>query len=90
MSNISWAYATAGEPNPFLFKRFANHIIVLKDLNGFKPQANIVWAYATAGEPNPRLFTRSADYVIALKDLKGVNTQNLSIIIWANATAGQS
>ncbi|KAL3772366.1 hypothetical protein ACHAW5_010368 [Stephanodiscus triporus] len=37
--NISWAYATAGESHPQLFKKFTDHIVDLESLTDFRPQA---------------------------------------------------
>ena len=47
LSNIAWAYATAGKSHPRMFKRFANLIVALKDLSDFNSQnlSNISWAY---------------------------------------------
>jgi hypothetical protein len=87
-----WAYATAGDSHPRLYKYLADHVVVLNDLNGFKPQemSNIVWAYATAGESHTRLFEYLADCIVALDDLSGFKPQALSNIMWAYATAAES
>jgi hypothetical protein len=91
-SNIIWAYATAGESHPQLYKKLGNHIIAMKDLGQFKPQelSNLIWAFATAGESNPNLFSKIGDHIVAMKDLSGFMPQALSNIIWAYATAGKS
>jgi len=58
-SNTVWAFATAGESHPQLFKKTADHIIELDNLKSFNGQdcSNTVWAFAKAGESNPQLFT---------------------------------
>jgi hypothetical protein len=58
LSNIAWAYATAGKKNPWLFKYVVNHIVALKDLSVFnsKDLSNIAWAYTTAGESHYKLY----------------------------------
>jgi hypothetical protein len=91
LSNIVWAYATAGESHPRLFKQLADHIVAQGDLNSFKPQdiSNIVWAYATAGESHPRLFKQLADHIVAQGDLNAFKPQHLSNIVWAYASAGE-
>ena len=77
ISNIVWAYATAGETSPQLFEKFANHVVAQGNLNAFEPQAlsNIVWAYATAGELRPRLFKQLADHIVAQGDLNAFKPQ---------------
>ncbi|KAL3806817.1 hypothetical protein ACHAXA_010763 [Cyclostephanos tholiformis] len=39
-------YATVCEQHPWLFKCLTNHIVALKDLNGFNTQnlSNIIWS----------------------------------------------
>ncbi|EJK74327.1 hypothetical protein THAOC_03999, partial [Thalassiosira oceanica] len=55
LSNVVWAYATAGESHPELFKKMGDHIALLERLDSFDPQAlsNTAWAFATAGVPHP-------------------------------------
>jgi hypothetical protein len=64
LSNIIWAYATAGESHPQLCRKFGDNIVAMKDLGQFKPQAfsNIVWAFATSGESHPQLFSKFGDH----------------------------
>ena len=66
LSNIVWAYATADESHPKLFKKVADHIVALENLGSFKPQAlsNIVWSYATEKESNPKLFKKVASHIV--------------------------
>ena len=93
MSNIVWAYASAGESHTRLFEYLAVSIIALDDW--FKPQylSNITWAYATAGESHPLLYRYLADHVVVLNDFNGNNSHNsqtIANIVWAYATAGES
>lgn len=37
LSNILWAYATAGESHPQLFSKVSDHIVGIKDLSVFLP-----------------------------------------------------
>jgi hypothetical protein len=86
-SNLTWAYATAGETHPQLFKRFGDHIAGMKDLGLFKPQAlsNLTWSYATVGIIDSQLFTSFAP---AVKSVLGqCNSQDLANIAWACAVA---
>ena len=39
ISNMVWAYATAGVSHPSLFEKVGNHIVSLDHLRAFKPQA---------------------------------------------------
>jgi hypothetical protein len=90
LSNIIWAYATAGEAHPRLFSKVGDHIVAMKDMGHFKPQdfSNIIWSYATAGESYPRLFSKVGDHIVAMKDLGQFKPQALSNIIWSYATVG--
>jgi hypothetical protein len=92
LSNIAWAYATAGESHPQLYKKFGDHIVALKDLGQFKPQelSNLIWAFATAGQSHPLLFSKFGDHIVAMKDLGQFKPQGLSNILWSYATAGES
>jgi len=92
LSNIVWAYATANESQPKLFKKFADHISELHNLSQFKPQelSNIVWAYATANESHPKLFKKFADHISELDNLSQFKPQDLSNTVWAYATANES
>ncbi|EJK53812.1 hypothetical protein THAOC_26672 [Thalassiosira oceanica] len=89
LSNVVWAYATAGVPHPELLRKIGDHVAGLKSLDPFKPQelSNIAWAFATAGEPHPVLFKRIGDHVAGL-DLDSFKSQSLSNIAWAFVTAG--
>ena len=64
LSNIFWAYATAGKSHSQLFEQLADHIIAHGNLSEFKPQtiSNIIWAYTSAEESHPQLFTKLADH----------------------------
>jgi hypothetical protein len=89
LSNIVWAYATAGVNHPRLFDKMAKHIVSLDHLREFKPQelSNIAWSYATAGVSHPKLFDKVANHIAGLDHLRGFISQNLSNIVWAYATA---
>jgi hypothetical protein len=92
LSNIIWAFATAGKAHPRLFSKIGDHIVAMKDLSTFLPQhfSNILWSCATAGESHPKLFSKFGDHIIAMKDLSGFKPQALSNLLWAYATAGES
>ena len=92
LSNIIWAYATAGESHPQLFKQLADHIVAQGDLNGFNSQAfsTILWAYATAGKSHPRLFNKLSDHIVNLGNLSGFDSQSVANILWAYASAGET
>jgi len=92
LSNISWAYATAGATHHQLFEEVADHIVQLDNLNEFWPQAlsNTVWAYATLDEQHPKLFKKVADHIVTLDKLDKFNGQDCSNTVWAFATAGES
>jgi len=89
LSITVWAYATAGEPHPLLFKKFATHIVnELGDLHDFIPQhlTNILWSYAKVGEHKyTDLFDKIAR-VIVKRDLASFELRNLSITAWSFAT----
>ncbi|KAL7450816.1 hypothetical protein ACHAWC_002664 [Mediolabrus comicus] len=91
LSNIVWAYATAGVSHPILFEKVTNHIVELKSLDRFThPQdlSNIVWAYATAGDSHPILFEKIANHIVGLKSLdRFTHPQDVSNTAWAYATA---
>ena len=84
------AYANAGESHPQLYKKFAYHIVAMKDLSEFKSQdlSNIAWAFATAGESHPKLFSKVSDHIDAMKDLSAFLPQHISNIAWAWAMNG--
>jgi len=88
-SNTVWAFATAGESHPQLFKKTADHIIELDNLKSFNGQdcSNTVWAFAKAGESNPQLFNKLADE--AIKRQHEFIPQDISNFLWAYATNGQ-
>ena len=88
MSNMLWAYATAGHAAPHLFKAVAQ--AAPPRLRNFKPQelSNTVWAYATAGHASPDLFEAVAQ--AALPQLRNFKPQELSNTAWAYATAGHA
>jgi hypothetical protein len=90
LSNIIWAFATAGESHPKLFRKFGDHIVAMKNLGQFKPQSlsNIIWAYATAGEPHPQLYIKLGDHIVAMRDLSSFKPQDFSNIVWSYATVG--
>jgi hypothetical protein len=92
LSNIIWAFATAGESHPQLFSKLGDHIIAMKDLEQFKPQhmSNIIWAFATTSQMHPKLFIKFGDHIVAMKDLGQFLTQHLSNIVWSYATTGES
>ena len=89
LSITVWAYATAGEPHPLLFKKFATHIVnELGDLHDFIPQhlTNILWSYAKIGEHKYMdLFDKIAR-VIVKRDLASFELRHLSITAWSFAT----
>jgi hypothetical protein len=89
ISNIVWAYTTASESYPQLFKKVADHIVAQSNLSGFKPQeiSNIIWAYTTAGETHPLLIQKLAD--VAITKRNNFNPQSISNFLWAYATMGQ-
>jgi hypothetical protein len=87
LSNIIWAYATAGESHPKLFSKFGDYIGAMKDLGQFKPQnfSNIIWSYATVGINDQHLFTSFAPAVKVV--LIQCSSQALANIAWAYAVA---
>jgi len=91
-SNIIWAYATANEKHPKLFKKIGDHIVTMNNLNEFWPQAlsNTLWAYATLNEQHAKLFKKVGDHIVHLPNLESFNGQDLSNTVWAYATAGES
>lgn len=90
ISNLIWAYATAGESkaNKSLFKEVAKDMM-RRDLNGFGPQvlSVIVWAYAKAGKACSVLFDRIADSAIA-RHQQEFTTQGVANLLWAFAMYG--
>ena len=89
LANIVWAFATAKESHPELFKKVADHIVSLDISKLFNPQglSNIVWAYATAKQSHPLLFNKIAE--AAVKRHHEFTPQNIANFLWANATNGQ-
>ena len=83
-----WAYATAGEASPALFKEVAKDMMG-RDLNGFGPQAlsDVVWAYSKAGEASPVLFDRVADSAIT-RHRQQFTTKGVANLLWAFAMYG--
>lgn len=98
LSNILLAFAKvkesnskAGETNPKLFEKVAEHIVSTYDheqLDEFTPQAlaNILWAYATVNQTSPALFDTVAQHILHLHHLNSFKSQELSNIVWAYAS----
>jgi hypothetical protein len=86
LSNIIWAYATAGKAHPKLFSKIGDHIVAMKDLSIFIPQnfSNIIWAYATTFQSHPLLFQKLAH--IAIARCNEFNSQNIANLLCAYAT----
>ncbi len=63
LSNIIWAYATAGELHPLLFQKLV--VVAIARSNDCNPQgiANLLWAYAAVGIIDQHLFTSFAPAV---------------------------
>ena len=85
LSNIPWAFATAGESHPQLFKKLAEEAI--KRQAEFKPQhiSNFLWSYATNGKIDEHLFSLLIPSVKT--NLDKFNAQNLANIAWAYSVA---
>ena len=97
LSNILLAFAKvkesnpkAGETNPKLFEKVAEHIVSTYDeqLDEFTPQAlaNTLWAYATVNQTSPALFDTVAQHILHLHHLNSFKSQELSNIVWAYAS----
>ena len=88
LSNIIWAYATAGKAHPKLFSKIGDHVVAMRDLSGFMPQtfSNVVLSYATAGQSHPLLFQKLAHAVISRSN--EFNSQDIANLLWAYATVG--
>ncbi|KAJ1458996.1 hypothetical protein M885DRAFT_460259, partial [Pelagophyceae sp. CCMP2097] len=86
VSNMSWAFATAGVPAPDLFEGMALKAVMRID--DFKAQefANTAWAFAKLGAPAPMLFDAMAK--AAREKIAEFQPQNLTNTAWAFATAG--
>jgi hypothetical protein len=85
LSNINWAYATAGELHPLLFQKLAD--VAISKSKDFNPQgiANLLWSYATVGIIDQHLFTSFAP---AVKSVLGqCSRQNVANVAWAYAVA---
>ncbi|KAJ1455610.1 hypothetical protein M885DRAFT_440841, partial [Pelagophyceae sp. CCMP2097] len=86
LTNILWAYATAGVEAPALFEAVAAESS--KKIATFNSQdlANTVWSYSTAGVEAPALFEAVA--VEAPKKIATFTPQALANTVWAYSTAG--
>ena len=84
---IPWAFATAGESHPQLFKKLADEAI--KRQHEFKPQeiSNFLWAFATNGQvtTDNHLFSSLVPSVKA--NLDEYTAQDLANIAWAYSVA---
>ena len=91
LSNIVWAYATAGIRHEELFEKVASHIVGLDRMVRFQPQAlsNTVWAYATVNIPHEELFEKMANAILD-KLNRFTHPQDFSNTAWAFAKTGIS
>jgi hypothetical protein len=85
LSNLIWAYATAGKSHPLLFQKLAQ--VAIARCNEFNSQdiANLLWAYATVAIIDQRLFTSFAPAVKSV--LIQCNSQEVANVAWAYAVA---
>ena len=90
-SNTVWAYATAKDHHPGLFRKVGDTIVKRDNLESFTPQAltNTIWAFATANEQHPGLFMKVAEAIVKSHYLESFNPQNLANTVWAYATANE-
>ena len=82
--NMAWAFATAKEMKPELFKIIAKSAMERTD---FSPQgiSNLLWSLSTAAHFDEDLLLHMA--IQAKNSLDGFNSQALSNIAWAYAVA---
>ena len=88
LSNICWAYATAGHEAPALFDALAEEAELQCHL--FNPQelSNVGWSFATAEHQAPRLLDAVAE--ASLASLPAFNAQNLANTAWAFSKLGHT
>ena len=88
LSNIVWAHAASEIADPRLFDQIATHIVGLENLDDFTPQAlsNILWGYTVLQESYPLLSEKITNAAIEKKE--AFNFQEISSLLWVQATAG--
>jgi hypothetical protein len=88
LSNTVWAYATAGINHPKLFQKVANHIAGLDNLDQFIPQG-IHYGHMQQLASITLDYSRKLQITsLGLEILIFSHPQELSITVWAYATAG--
>ncbi|EJK50024.1 hypothetical protein THAOC_31047, partial [Thalassiosira oceanica] len=85
LSNITWAFATAGVSHTKLFEKLSDAAARKGEFIETQHIANFLWACATVGYTDERLFSALTP-VIASK-LDKFNLQNLANIAWAYSVA---
>jgi hypothetical protein len=84
LSNMAWAYATAGEARPLLFQGIAKEAVSRNDFSS-QGISNLLWAFASASYFDDRLFSSMA--VRAKESLDSFNSQALANVAWAYTVA---
>jgi hypothetical protein len=87
LSNMAWAYATAGHAPALLDAISAEAAPRVREFNE-QDLANTAWAYATAGHAAPVLFDAIA--VEAVRRVHEFTPQGLANTLWAYSTTGHS
>ncbi len=88
LSNVAWAFATAGQRSDEVFAVVAD--VAIPRLRDFTSQGltNLVWSHATAAVSNAELFDAIAARVE--QSASTFSTQGLANTAWAYATAGHA
>ena len=86
LSNLMWAYATAGMYHPSLFDAVSVACARRRDdFNAHQAIANMLWAYASIGRAGEHMFVAWIPAVLSV--LRGCDVRSLTSIAWAYAVA---
>jgi hypothetical protein len=93
LTNILWAYATAGVRHPDLFRivgdaiaeLFGDNVTEIENLKAFTTQelSNVLGAYAALNIQHNALFKNVGDHLEASSNLASFQSQEISRIVWA-------
>jgi hypothetical protein len=81
LSNLAWAFVTAGVRSEPLLSAIAARVRPRIDRFGAQGLCNVLWAFATAAVPAPELFAAIAAH--AETRMAECNAQDLSNFAWA-------